>query len=485
MSSTRAELPEPRPVVQPREPVSVADRIAASAATTDGLMTTAEFDHWFAGRGRAGRFHVERIPFAKLRGWSFEPDTGNLVHCSGRFFSVEGLHVTTDDGPHKEWYQPIIKQPEVGILGILVKEFDGVPHFLMQAKMEPGNRNLLQLSPTVQATRSNYTRVHRGTDVKYIEYFTGGGRGRVLADVLQSEHGSWFYHKSNRNMIVEVDGEVPLHEDFCWLTLGQLSELLHRDNLVNMDSRTVLACLPAHSAGAVRGDGFGQSLARSRDPRAGALLSDVDLLSWFTAERSRYDVRAERIPLRDVPGWTRDEARIGKDDGRWFDVVAVEVRAGNREVTSWTQPLIEPCSRGVAAFLARSFDGVLHVLANAKVEGGFLDTVELAPTVQCSPDNFAGLRVRPPFLDLVLAAAPERVRYDAVHSEEGGRFLYAENRYLVVEADEQDAPIKPPPGYQWVTVSQLSALIKHGHYVNVQARTLLACLNAMGHLTDD
>lgn len=222
------------------------------------------------------------------------------------------------------------------------------------------------------------------------------------------------------------------------------------------------------------------ALARSRDPEAGALLTDVDLLSWFTAERSRYDVRAERIPLVDVPGWTRDEARIGKDDGRWFDVVAVEVQAGNREVTGWTQPLIEPSSRGVAAFLTRSFGGVLHVLANAKVEGGFLDTVELAPTVQASPDNFAGLSVRPPYLDLVLSADPDRIRYDAIHSEEGGRFLYAENRYLVIEADEAQALLLPPAGFQWVTVGQLSELVKHGHYVNVQARTLLACLNAMG-----
>lgn len=484
MSSILMELTRPPSVVQPREPASVADRIAASAAATAGRMTTGAFHDWFAGRGKAGRFSVERIPFSKLRGWSFEPDTGNLVHASGRFFSVEGLHVTADDGPHREWYQPIIKQPEVGILGILVKEFDGVLHFLMQAKMEPGNRNLLQLSPTVQATRSNYTKVHKGTDVKYIQYFTGPERGRVLADVLQSEHGSWFFHKSNRNMIVEVDGDVPLDEDFCWLTLGQLNELLHHDNLVNMDSRTVLACLPAYRPEPAAGDGFAHALARSRDPEAGALLTDVDLLSWFTSERSRYDVRAERIPLAEVPGWTRDEARIGKDDGRWFDVVAVEVQAGNREVTSWTQPLIEPSSRGIAAFLTRSFGGVLHVLANAKVEGGFLDTVELAPTVQASPDNFAGIPVRPPFLDLVLSAAPDRIRYDAVHSEEGGRFLYAENRYLVIEADESEAPMLPPAGYQWVTVGQLSELVKHGHYVNVQARTLLACLNAMSPATD-
>ncbi len=68
----------------------------------------------------------------------------------------------------------------------------------------------------------------------------------MIADVLQSEHGDWFYRKRNRNMLVEADAgdDVPLADDFCWLTLGQINALLARDNVINMDSRTVLACLP-------------------------------------------------------------------------------------------------------------------------------------------------------------------------------------------------------------------------------------------------
>lgn len=66
-----------------------------------------------------------------------------------------------------------------------------------------------------------------------------------------------------------------------------------------------------------------------------------------------------------------------------------------------------------------------------------------------------------------------------MHAEEGGRFLNAESRYLIVEADEDEAPLDPPPGYRWVTPAQLTTLVRHGHYVNVQGRTLLACLNAM------
>ncbi|MET7800835.1 NDP-hexose 2,3-dehydratase family protein [Streptomyces decoyicus] len=445
-----------------RTAADLAEGCARSAAVTGAgsWLRTAEVHGWMAERHASHRFAVRRIPFAALTGWSFAPGTGNLRHDSGRFFTVEGLQVSVGTGPFPHWQQPIIKQPEVGILGILAKEFDGVLHFLMQAKMEPGNRNLLQLSPTVQATRSNYTKVHRGADVRYLDHFLRPAPGSVVADVLQSEHGSWFFRKSNRNMIVETRDEVPVAEDFCWLTLGQIGRLLRRDNVVNMDARSVLACLPTGGA-----------------PGSGAPYGDTDLLSWFTAERSRHTVCAERIPLDAVAGWRRGPHTIERPDGRYFRVVAVAVEAGSREVTGWSQPLIEPCGPGVTAFLTRHVDGVLQVLVHARVEGGFLDTVELGPTVQCVPGNHAALPPgdRPPFLDTVLTAAPGRIRYTAVHSEEGGRFLNAESRYLFVEAAD-DMPQELPPGYRWVTPGMLGALVRHGHYLNVQARSLLSLL---------
>lgn len=466
-----------------RHDLSLAGRMAHSAAAAEGAITrNEEYDAWFTACHGASQFRVDRIPFAEFDGWSFEDSTGNLIHYSGRFFSIEGLHITIDrGGSRREWCQPIIRQPEVGILGMLVKEFDGALHWLMQAKMEPGNPNLVQLSPTVQATRSNYTRVHLGADVKYLDYFIRPSPGRrVLADVLQSEHGSWFYRKANRNMIVEVFDDVPLEDNFCWLTLGQIARLLHRDNMINMDSRTVLSCAPP-GAGDDRGgaDSFTAALLRSLHEDK-AVNSDVELLSWFTVERSKYSITAERIPLRDVPNWTRGISSIQEKNGRWFSVVAVSVQAGNREVSSWTQPLIKPCGQGIVAFVARAISGVLHVLVHARVEGGSLDT-ELAPTVQQIPADYGDRPAvkRPPFLDFVLSAHRDRIRYEAIHSEEGGRFLCAQSRYLIVEATEDEAPTAPPPGYCWVTPAQLTMLVWHGHQVNVPARTLLACLNAM------
>ncbi|CCH33149.1 NDP-hexose 2,3-dehydratase family protein [Actinosynnema sp. NPDC047251] len=446
------------------------------------LTSTAEFHDWWADRHAAGHFVVERVPFSALREWSFEPGTGNLGHASGRFFTVEGLEIR--EGGRVVKAQPIINQPEIGILGIVVKEFDGVLHCLMQAKMEPGNVNTLQLSPTVQATRSNYTRVHRGTGTRYLEHFIGPGRGQVLVDVLQSEQGAWFWRKRNRNMVVLVTGDVPVHEDYCWLSLAQIGELTHVENLVNMDARTVLSCMPfavPDEAAASTGEPFRDALINSyqyqpEETGAPALHTASEILSWFTEAKTGCDWSARLAPLDAVPGWSRDDREIGDDAGEDFRIIGVSVEAGTREVKSWTQPLLFPRGQGRAAFLARPIDGVLHLLVQARPEHGLLDMVEMAPTVHLLLGE--DLSDVPPFVRDALASDGAKVRYDNVLSEEGGRFFNALTRYQVIEVGE-DVPVEVPPNFCWLTVRQLIDLLRHGHYLNIEARSLLACIHSL------
>ncbi|WNM31362.1 NDP-hexose 2,3-dehydratase family protein [Streptomyces sp. Li-HN-5-11] len=461
-------------------------RLARSALRAgDPAALVPDVRGWLADFGRRAYTRVERIPLDRLEGWTEDPGTGDIRHETGRFFAIEGLRVRGFGGPVTGWDQPIINQPEIGILGILAKEFDGTLKFLMQAKVEPGNRNGLQLSPTVQATRSNYTRVHRGRAVPYLDYFRHTGGHRVLADVRQSEQGSWFYRKRNRNMVVEPAGDVEVLDGFRWLTLGEIHALLGADDLINMDARTVLSCLPFAGPGldAVlgrRGDTeFRAALVQSCSPEAGSLHSTREVLSWLTEARCRSDAQISRIPLREVDGWVRAEDRIAHEDGLFFSVIGVRVGAGGREVAQWTQPMIEPNGTGVIAFLVKDIGGVLHVLMNARTEPGFADTAELGPTVQCIPENHALLprSARPRFLDEVVSAEPGRVRFATLLSEEGGRFYHALNRYLVVEADPGTAP--DDPDFRWVAVHQLVSLLMHSHCLSVQARSLVACLHSL------
>ncbi|TDV38582.1 NDP-hexose 2,3-dehydratase family protein [Actinophytocola oryzae] len=466
--------------------VTLPIRIAGAAlAASPRLEQIAEFDKWFADSAARNLTTVTPVPLEELAGWSFDERTGNLAHESGKFFTVEGLDVRQPGGRVPHWTQPIINQPEIGILGILVKDFGGVLHCLMQAKVEPGNCNGVQISPTVQATRSNYTRVHRGKPVPYLAYFTDTARHRVIADVLQSEQGSWFYQKRNRNMIVEVREDVEVLEDFAWVPLNLVHWLLSHENVVNMDARTVLSCLPFSGMDLVGllpsgDDDFRASLVRSCSELSGSRHGTDTILSWITEARARADTSASRIPLRDVRRWVRSPTGIAHETGLYFGIMGVDVHASGREVARWSQPMLRPSGDSLAAFLVRRIDGVLHVLANARVEPGYFDAVELAPTVQCTVGNYADVPPadRLPFLDEVLTADPSRIRFDATHSEEGGRFYHARTRYVVVETDAELAP-REYPDHRWLTLNQLVGLLRHSHYVNVQARSLVACLHSM------
>ncbi len=463
----------------------ISRRFGESAAAADSpVMPTAAFHAWFAECRSRNDYRVTKVPFEELDGWSFEPDTQNLVHRSGRFYSVQGLVVTTDRRETRTWTQPIVVQPEIGILGILVKEFDGVLHCLMQAKMEPGNVNTLQLSPTIQATHSNYTRVHGGGSIPYLERFLSPRSDRVLVDALQSEQGSWFLRKRNRNIVIETTEDIPPHQDFCWLSIGQLHHLMRIDNLVNMDSRTVLSCLPfAAPADLPSGNGadpFRAALATSLNGDHRALHDRPGLLSWFTEFRARHTLTQRLIPLEELKNWDRTGDRIFHEQGKYFTVLGVDVHATNREVSHWAQPLLAPRSQGILAFITKNVDGVLHILVQARTGAGTYDVVEMAPTVHCAPDNLDRGQddTRPPFLDYVLSARREQIRYDVIHSEEGGRFYHAQNRYLVIEADD-DFPLDVPGDFIWVTARQIIDLNQHGNYFNVEARSLLAALHTL------
>ena len=446
----------------PLEDIVISERLARSASrSADALGSLDAFRELVRSSAATMYTDVERVPLSALSDWYECAETGLFRHRSGRFFTIEGVTVDVPSMPIPRWDQPIIRQPEIGILGILVREFGGVLHCLVQLKAEPGNCNGIQVSPTVQATRSNYTRVHGGAAIPYLDYFRDRARHRVLVDVRQSEQGSWFLSKRNRNMVVEVTEDVEVLDGFCWLTLAQVHDLLGEDDAVNMDTRSVLACLPF-------------DLPAPDEP---SRHTTGELLGWLTETRAAVEISVLRKPIRELVGWHYDGNMVSHEGSRHFDVIGVVVAAHGREVATWDQPMIAARGTGLTAFLLTSIEGVPHVLVHAKVEPGIFDVAEIAPTVQCAPETYIHLprQTWPPFLAELLTADASRIVLDVTQSEEGGRFLRTRSRNLIVEIDE---PVEHPD-YRWVTPAQLTELLRHSHYVNVQTRSLLACLRSL------
>jgi dTDP-4-dehydro-6-deoxy-alpha-D-glucopyranose 2,3-dehydratase len=417
---------------------------------------------------------AEVVPLAALERWVAGPDA--IVHDSGRFFRIEGISAGRDGTPG--WQQPIINQPETGILGLLLRRVDGVLSGLVQLKPEPGNCNGLQVSPTVQATRSNFTGAHGGSAVPFVDDFAAAGGRTVVTDLLQSEHNAWFLRKGNRNVVIHGGAGIEPPPGFLWLGLTELYRMLAEDDLVNADLRSVLGCLvgPGLPDLPVGVEGFRGALARScAGLRSAHPLAD--LLGWIERERSRSRLAVAPVRLADLRAWKRDGDRITHRDGRYFDVIGVRVEASGREVRHWSQPMLAPHEPGLLAVLVTRIDAVLHLLVQLRAEPGCADGAELAPTVQCTPANYDHLpaRHRPRFLDDVRACDPAAIRFDSVLSDEGGRFHHSRCRHLVIETPW----IAEPPGHRWVTVQQLAALLRRGRLVNMQARSMLACLGAL------
>lgn len=219
--------------------------IFISKTVLTAVHTDTAVAQWLDDRLQKRKLCSRTVPLRSLEQWKTDESTGNVVHESGRFFSVLGLSAR-HRLPQTEivWDQPIIDQPEIGILGILARKFRGVLHFCLQAKEEPGNIHSVQLSPTVQATYSNYSRAHGGVRPQFVEYFLSPLPEQVLFAKLQSEDGGRFLFKSNRNMIVLIEEDVPVPpEAFIWLTLRQISNLLKQDDVINACTRSVLSAV--------------------------------------------------------------------------------------------------------------------------------------------------------------------------------------------------------------------------------------------------
>lgn len=198
---------------------------------------------WLEEKRKNCDIKTEEIGINELDSWKVDPQTGVVSHDSGKFFSLIGVRVRgATNREVSSWTQPMMKQQETGILGLLTKKINGVRHYLLYAKYEPGNTHKIQLSPTLQATESNLKLAHGGKKPRFAEYFENGGKGKVITSVVSVEDGGRFYMKTNRNMIVEIpeDESLDVTDEYIWVTSAQLKKLLKLDNVVNSLVRSII-----------------------------------------------------------------------------------------------------------------------------------------------------------------------------------------------------------------------------------------------------
>ena len=107
--------------------------IKSWSATEGNVNSTAQILDWVAALNRDARVSIKECESGDNSFWFYDDYVGEIHNRKRSFFSITGIQRYENNRLVAE--QPIIVQPEIGYLGIICKEIDGVINFLMQAKI--------------------------------------------------------------------------------------------------------------------------------------------------------------------------------------------------------------------------------------------------------------------------------------------------------------------------------------------------------------
>ena len=433
--------------------------------------SVSEIDAWIRDVNQKAEVTLKKISLSECSPWFYDKERGEIRNEKSAFFQITGIRQEQDGKILCE--QPIIIQDEIGFLGILCCKIQGAWHYLMQAKIEPGNVNVVQISPTIQATKSNFEQKHGGKVPQFLEYFLHMNPQDILVDQLQSEQSSRFLGKRNRNVILMVQNELEETDNHRWMTLRQIKELMKRDNLINMDTRTVLSCIPYVLLGQEGDVPFKNKPYFYKSAWKLNRRTITELYKYMNDYKMFHRIQNQKVPLHLLENWRMEDNRIVCLEEYPFQVIFCDIGIQGREVQHWRQPLIEANGHALFGLFCCDSEGVLEFLIRPRAEIGCMDGIELGPTVQMEDRMLPQDRVTQLFLDKL--CGKEGVVADIMLSEEGGRFFQEQNRNAIIMIRKEELK-ELPAGYVWSDYGTLNMLTQVNNCLNIQLRNLLSLL---------
>lgn len=424
---------------------------------------------WLTERRASSGLVVEQVPITQCQSWSFAD--GALQHATGRFFSVVGVHCESGPPHLAELTTPMIDQPEVGILGFVVRQSAAGWQWLLQAKTEPGNVHGTQVGPTVQATRSNYLRVHGGQPTEMIDLFAAPSpAAKRVTHVEQSEQGDRFLGKYNLNAVVEVDCDFqgPAQRTWRWFDAHAVREALTQEFTFNTDARSVLCCTdwsrlcspdePVPFGRWRSSSDWGHHLLASHQVHL-AESGYTTAVAQLEHARAVSRLRLTRMPLQSLPGWSCGAWTIDSETPGTDPVVETfRIHSADREVQDWCQPLLSNRAEGHAVLICTQRDGALRFFIPPRTELGFAEHVQFGPSLLTGRGHANGTRIL-----RAMDHANAQTLLSVRQSDEGGRFKDSVARYQIVEV---------PPG-------ACQGLEKEGAWVSLSALRHMAGIRGL------
>jgi len=350
-------------------------------------------------KSNKNKFIVKEIGISNLEDWIFDTQK-NLVHKSNAFFKLTGVK-------EQNYSSGILLQDEIGTLGILCCMYKGVLHFLIQFKQEPGNILQAQLSPTLQATLSNQNKKHGGKVPKYINYFQNVDKKNIVIQKNLPEQGSRYWKKYNNNIVVSTEFFEP-DENYKWMTLGQIFKFSEIDSSINSCLRSVLSLIYSF-------------LYNEKTQEIDNKISEIKTKITTTAQ-----LQDSVINFYDEI----DDKFVFPDRKKQFYVVGVSIEISNREVSSWSQPLIVEANLNDYTLISIIFNNERYYLLNIEEKPGYKFGFVFGIT---AINNEYSLELGEQ-LNLTKLKLINKINM----SEEGGRFLHTKINKSFYEIEVED-----------------------------------------------
>ncbi len=408
--------------------------------------------NWIKKQKIKQKIKVKISKISELNKWKY--DKYKLFHISKKFFKIVGINIKTNFFK-KGWDQPIIKQNEIGILGI-VKNIQK-NKYLLQAKLEPGNINKLQLSPTLQATKSNYSVVHGGKKVLFLNFFLGKQKYKSI----QSEQAFRYYNKHNANIILNTNRKIIYSNQFRWFKKDEIFWLLKKKNLINMDTLSVFSCF-------IKKRNIDQPINNSQD-----------IKRWISNNDKKYYLTTKIKAISDLKDWKITNKKIFHKNNNFFSIIGLNIISNTREVKKWSQPIIKGKKMSLAGFIMKDFNNTCHYLCRYILKPGSNKST-ISCTVNTSDiNNYRKLNTLSNFQKKIIKNffLNEKTKfiYNNILSEEGGRFYHSQINYKATYLSKKKK-LKTPNSYIWISQNQMIELIRK-RKIDIEARLLFGIIN--------
>ena len=82
-----------------------------SSISQGKVISTDKVLAWMKRQNEEVVSNIKQIPLEEVRNWGYRDD--RIRHESGKFFSIDGIRVSTNYRDVASWDQPIINQPEI------------------------------------------------------------------------------------------------------------------------------------------------------------------------------------------------------------------------------------------------------------------------------------------------------------------------------------------------------------------------------------